>query len=177
MHQDKSKLKQVSNLLVWMEKVIKPAWQRQPAASATQGHLFKTHPWNKMPCCDESANPFLAELSLRVTLKWLRPSWWRPSSFLEGFLPIYGFPRRASNVLTELTSPESKVLLMGFLPRSGISKQVCMSVKSLAVRLTLGLTPSLAQCKVGTMERGSSEPILCMLSKSLNASQRPADVV
>lgn len=99
------------------------------------------------------------------------------SSFLESFLPIYCFPRRASNVLTKLTSPESKVLLSGFLPHRGISKQVCTSVKSLAVRLTLGLTPSLTQCKVGTMERGNSKPILCMSSKSLNVSQRPADVV
>lgn len=176
MHQDKS-LKQVSNFLVWMEKVIKLAWQRQPVASATQGHLLKTQHWNRMPCCNESANPFLAELSLRVTLKWLRPSWWRPSSFLESFLPIYGFPYQASNVLTELMSPKSKVLLLGFLPRRGISEQVCTSVRSLAVRLTLGLTPSLAQCKVDTMERGSSKPILCMLSKSLNVSEHPADVV
>lgn len=155
-----------------MEKVFKPAWQTQPATSAPQGHLLKTQPWNRMPCCNESANPFL-----RMTLKWLRPSWWRLSSFLESFLPIYGFPRQASNVLTELTSPESKVLLSGFLPPRGISKQVCTSVKSLAVRLTLGLTPLLTPCKVGTMERSNSKPILCMLSKSLNVSQRPADVV
>lgn len=155
-----------------MEKVFKPAWQRQPVASAPQGHLLKAQPWNRMPCCNESANPFL-----RMTLKWLRPSWWRLSSFLESFLPIYGFPRRASNVLPELTSPEGKVLLSSFLPRRGISKQVCTSVKSLAVTLSLGLTPSPTQWKVGTMERGISKPILCMLSKSLNASQRPADVV
>lgn len=155
-----------------MEKVVKLAWQGQPAATAPQGHLLKTQPWNRMPCCNESDNLFL-----RMTLKWLRPSWWWLSSFLQSFLPIYYFPRRASNVLTELTSPKSKVLLSGFLPRRGISKQVCTSVKSLAVRLTLGLTPSLTQCKVGTMERGNSKPFICMLSKSLNASQRPADLV